>query len=120
MLYRVLLLPHIHTQGALRISLPALCKALQKHTSTASPPIDTKSAIHSLTDCLLGICVAAAAPSQLHSAAGTGVKGLVLAVRIGIDAAAHEHSVLLGLVADKERGVAAVQQIASEMGPLFC
>jgi len=49
------------------------------------------------------------------------VKGLVIAVRLGSDTCAHEHSVLLGIVAESEKaGAGAAQLCAQEMGPLFC
>jgi len=52
---------------------------------------------------------------------GGGVWGMTLAVRLGTDVLAQEHSVLLVLAASKQEiGEAAVQLCAAEMGPLFC
>ncbi len=87
----------------------------------------TQGAVLGLRTCLLGIASAAQAHAQAQVPGSTAalheacVKGVVVAVRLGTDTRAHEHSVLLGIVAGSERAGACVAQLcAQEMGPLFC
>lgn len=83
----------------------------------------THGAVRGLVEALVRVCESArAAAAATARAQGIALPfTALLAVRLGSDTPAHEHSVLLGLDGgDADSSLAAVSVFKDKLGPLFC